>query len=445
MTPSQPGEEVPSQLIVEADGGSRGNPGPAAFGALVRDRTSGRILVELADHIGNTTNNVAEYRGLVAGLEAVQRINPEAQVECRLDSKLVVEQMSGRWAIRNAMLRPLAMRAKSMAPPGRVSFTWVPRAQNKRADALANESMDAVAAGRPGTIERWLSSDDTDIISQAAEQVGAAARAEAARAGAAAVRERITGHAAGVRPDDQGAPRRETAPAGVPDGTAGGNRIVGWAALDDPTRLLLVRHGVTAHSVEHRFSGRDGVDPPLIALGEDQARAVAEELAHRGGADVLLSSPMNRARQTAGIIAKRLGLGRPQVVADLAEAGFGHWEGLTFAQVKQRWPDELTAWLASPDVAPPAGESYSQLRDRVDAARREIVAAHPGKRVLIVAHVSPIKAMVQRVLEAPAVSAFRMELAPCSLTTLGWWSDGGCTVYGVGEVGHLRGVHHPTA
>lgn len=453
---SEPGSEVPRQLIVEADGGSRGNPGPAAYGALVRDRASGRILVELADHIGNTTNNVAEYRGLVAGLEAAVRINPDAAVECRLDSKLVVEQMSGHWAIRNAMLRPLALRAKALAPAGGVVFTWVPRAQNKRADALANESLDAVAAGRPGTIERWLSSDDTDIMSRAAEQAGAAARAEAARTGAALVRERITpprdtpglDQAGGTGHLFEAVSADDLPAAGVPIAAASGagsNRIIGWAALDEPTRLLLVRHGVTQHSIEHRFSGRDGVDPPLIPQGEEQARAVAEELANRGGADVLLTSPMKRARQTAGIIARRLGLGRAQVVPDFAEAGFGLWEGLTFAEVKARWPDELTAWLASPDVSAPGGESYAQLRDRVDRARREVVAAHPGKRVLVVAHVSPIKAMVQRVLEAPAVSAFRIELAPCSLTTLGWWADGGCTIYGVGEVGHLRGVHHPTA
>lgn len=442
----------PDQLVVEADGGSRGNPGPAAYGALVRDGRTGRIIVELAEYLGATTNNVAEYSGLVAGLEAAAQINPQATVTARLDSKLVVEQMSGRWAIRNAVLRPIALRAKALATPDRVSMQWVPRAQNKRADALVNECLDAVAAGRPGSIRRWLDVDPGDILADAGEQVGGAARRAAAeeaqgrpakgdaRAGAAAVRAAATPQPNGPEEVPAGTPAAGEELAGVVP-----NRIVGWADLDEPTRLLVVRHGVTRHSVEHRFSGRGGIDPPLLPLGQQQAQAVAEELAQRGGAQAVVTSPMTRARQTAGIIAKRLGLGRPVVVDDLAEADFGRWDGLTFAEVRHRWPDELTAWLSSPEVAPPGGESFAAMRVRVDRARAELVAAHPSQRVIVVAHVSPIKALVQRVLEAPAVSAFRIELAPCSLTTIGWWSDGGCTIYGVGEVGHLRDTLHPTA
>ncbi len=142
-------------LVIEADGGSRGNPGPAAYGAVVLDARTGEILVELADYLGIQTNNVAEYEGVTAGLVAAQEIDPEARIEARLDSKLVVEQLSGGWAIKNAKLRELALRAKALAPPDRVRFTWVPRAQNKRADALANQSLDAAAAGRPAKIERW--------------------------------------------------------------------------------------------------------------------------------------------------------------------------------------------------------------------------------------------------------------------------------------------------
>jgi ribonuclease H / adenosylcobalamin/alpha-ribazole phosphatase len=93
------------RLTVEADGGARGNPGPAAFGAVVRDATTGEVLAEVAATLGVTTNNVAEYRGLIAGLQAARSIDPEASVEARLDSKLVVEQMSGRWKIKNAALR----------------------------------------------------------------------------------------------------------------------------------------------------------------------------------------------------------------------------------------------------------------------------------------------------------------------------------------------------
>ena len=102
------------KLIVEADGGSRGNPGPAAFGALVRDAETGQVLAERAETIGTTTNNVAEYRGLLAGLRAAAEIDPAAQVEARLDSKLVVEQMSGRWKIKDPTLRGIALEARDV-------------------------------------------------------------------------------------------------------------------------------------------------------------------------------------------------------------------------------------------------------------------------------------------------------------------------------------------
>lgn len=139
-------------LIVEADGAARGNPGPAGYGAVVRDPRTGAVLAEVAAAIGVATNNVAEYRGLIAGLRAAAAIDPAADVEARLDSKLVVEQMSGRWKIKHPALRPLALEAATAGRGRRVSYRWVPRLQNRAADALANAALDA-AAGRaaPGS------------------------------------------------------------------------------------------------------------------------------------------------------------------------------------------------------------------------------------------------------------------------------------------------------
>ncbi|MDR1852700.1 MAG: reverse transcriptase-like protein [Propionibacteriaceae bacterium] len=130
----------PKVLIVRADGGSRGNPGPAAYGALV-EMLDGTVLNEEGKTIGTTTNNVAEYNGLIAGLEMAAAINPAAEVRVMMDSKLVVEQMSGRWKIKHPDMRPLALKARSLVPK-HVSFTWVPRAQNKAADALVNKALD---------------------------------------------------------------------------------------------------------------------------------------------------------------------------------------------------------------------------------------------------------------------------------------------------------------
>jgi probable phosphoglycerate mutase len=142
------------KLVVEADGGARGNPGPAGYGAVVCDVESGEVLAEAADGLGVTTNNVAEYQGLLAGLRAAAALAermPVTEVEVRMDSKLVVEQMSGRWKIKNETLRPLALEAARLVRDlGTVRFTWVPRARNQRADRLANEAMDAQAqAPRP--------------------------------------------------------------------------------------------------------------------------------------------------------------------------------------------------------------------------------------------------------------------------------------------------------
>ena len=459
------------KLVIEADGGSRGNPGPAAYGAVVLDGRTGEVLVELADYLGVQTNNVAEYEGVTAGLAAAHEIDPQAQVEARLDSKLVVEQLSGGWAIKNSRLRELALRAKALAPPDRVRFTWVPRAQNKRADALANQSLDAAAAGRPARIERWnRGAGDPDIYVDVADHLGAQAQAEAEAEAAAAAGEApgswVSGAVAAeagvaqiraaLRGDpgapDSGAslstPATNTTPAAPAESaTPASRKIVGWSRADlgAPTTLLMVRHGVTQQSVEHRFSGINGFDPPLIDLGRRQAAAAAEEMARRGGADVIVSSPLQRTRQTAAIIAERLGMGEPLIVEGIAEADFGEWDSLNFAEVKQRWPDELAAWMASTEVAPPGGESFAQVRRRVDAARVDLVARFPRQRVLAVSHVTPIKVLVQHVLEAPASSAYRFELAPCSLTTLAWWADGISTVFGMGESGHLHGVMHDTA
>jgi ribonuclease HI len=133
---------VTRQLIVEADGGSRGNPGLAAGGAVVIDAASGAVLSEVGVYVGVASNNVAEYHGLIAGLEAALQHDPAASVHVRLDSKLVVEQMTGRWKIKHPDMQVLAGRARSLIEGRDVSFEWVPRLENRRADAAANESMD---------------------------------------------------------------------------------------------------------------------------------------------------------------------------------------------------------------------------------------------------------------------------------------------------------------
>ena len=102
-------------LLVYADGGSRGNPGVAGYGAVVLDADTGALLAERAEPLGLASNNVAEYSGLIAGLRAAATIDPGAAVQVRLDSKLVVEQLSGRWKIKHEDMRRLALQAREMA------------------------------------------------------------------------------------------------------------------------------------------------------------------------------------------------------------------------------------------------------------------------------------------------------------------------------------------
>ena len=131
------------KLIIEADGGSRGNPGPAAYGCLVKDAQTNEVLFKEGKTLGITTNNVAEYSGLVAGLAAAHEIDPNAQIEVRMDSKLVVEQMSGNWKIKHENLKGLVEKARNAFAQSQVKYVWVPREDNLAADTLLNIALDA--------------------------------------------------------------------------------------------------------------------------------------------------------------------------------------------------------------------------------------------------------------------------------------------------------------
>jgi ribonuclease H / adenosylcobalamin/alpha-ribazole phosphatase len=141
------------RLIIEADGGARGNPGPAAYGAVVRDADTSQVLATEGLPIGRATNNVAEYRGLIAGLEMAREVDPTAALEVRMDSRLVIEQMAGRWKIKHTDMKSLALQAARLRP-ATVIWTWVPRERNKAADALVNRALDGDPVPRHYMVDR---------------------------------------------------------------------------------------------------------------------------------------------------------------------------------------------------------------------------------------------------------------------------------------------------
>jgi probable phosphoglycerate mutase len=296
-----------------------------------------------------------------------------------MDSKLVVEQMSGRWQVKHPSMRPLVSTAKGLvAHFDEVTFEWIPRERNTHADRLANEAMDR-ADGKPTPAS-----------------------------GSRSLR----------------SPAETSSPGG---GT--------WTPPSQtPTRLILVRHGATAHSVDKRFSGRN--DLPLSEIGVQQAEALARRAATFGEVTAVVASPLVRTRETATAIAAALGV-PVDSDDDLVEVDFGAWEGLTFAQARAAHPEELTDWLGSVEVAPPGGESFAAAARRVRRGRDAVIAAHAGRTVVVVTHVTPIKTILGLALDAFPASLFRIHLDTASVSSLDYYADGNTSVRLVNDTSHL--------
>jgi probable phosphoglycerate mutase len=290
-----------------------------------------------------------------------------------MDSKLVVEQMSGRWKIKHPDMQKLALQAREFARQlGSVRYTWVPRAQNSAADALANSAMDGKPVHRDAAAEPVVIEDD-------------------------------------VQPTPEPAP-----------------------VVTTVTHLL--RHGQTEHTPERRFSGSS--DLPLSELGRAEAQAAARSLAGRG-IDVVVSSPLQRCRQTAQAAADVLGL-PVEVEQDLRELDFGEWEGLTGAEARERNPLAVRRFFGATDVRAPGGESIADVSARVARARARILERHAGRTVLVVSHVTPIKLLLAAGLGTGDEVVHRVFLEAASLCTVAWSSDGRTSVRLVNDTGHLR-------
>jgi broad specificity phosphatase PhoE/ribonuclease HI len=334
------------------------------------------LLAERKESIGTATNNVAEYRGLIAGLEAAADVGA-TEVVVAMDSKLVVEQMTGRWRVKHADMIPLNEKARSLAAEfDHVSYGWIPREKNSHADRLANEAMDAAAVQS--------------------------------------------------RTDATGTEKTSTAVRTSPAGWTG--------ARGAPTRFLLLRHGQTELSVERRYSGRG--NPALTELGRAQADAAAAYLAERDDIAAVISSPLQRASVTAEAAASKLGLD-VTIEADLIETDFGAWEGLTFGEAADRDPDLHQRWLRDTSLAPPDGESFDEVAHRVRRARNRLIAEYGDATVLIVSHVTPIKTILRLALDAGNGILYRLHLDLASLSIAEFYPDGASSVRLVNQTSYL--------
>jgi broad specificity phosphatase PhoE/ribonuclease HI len=361
------------KVVVEADGGSRGNPGPAGYGSVVWTADRSAVLAESKQAIGRATNNVAEYRGLIAGLEEAAKLGA-GDVEVFMDSKLVVEQMSGRWKVKHPDLAQLHQQATALSARfDRISYAWIPRARNSHADRLANEAMDAAA--------------------------------------------------------------EMEAPAEAPKTAAVPTSPVGWTgARGAPTRFLLLRHGQTELSTQRRYSGRG--NPALTDVGRRQADAAAQYLAQKDGIAAVITSPLQRAYDTAAVAAKALGLD-VTVDDDLIETDFGAWEGLTFGEAAERDPDLHRRWLRDTSITPPDGESFDSVATRVRRAQARIINEHGAETVLVVSHVTPIKTLLRLALDAGEGILHRLHLDLASLSIAEFYPDGVASVRLVNQTAYL--------
>ena len=340
-------------IFLYADGASRGNPGPAAYGVHIVS-ANGETIADLGENLGKATNNQAEYAGVIAGLRFLTTTDHRS-VTIRLDSKLVVEQLSGRWKIKNPGMQELAIEAQGLLSQFSAIFEWVPRKENTHADANANRAL-----------------DEGDFSSTTAANT----------------------QLASIQPRSIRAPRQ----------------------LLEPTTIAVVRHGHTINTEKNLISGGDGTDPELSELGLFEARAAAAQLpillSEFGLPElsVVYHSPMLRTAQTA----QELSGNQLQLVADerLKEIGFGDWEMLEMAQLETDEIDLVARWRGSLEVSPPNGESVVDMQSRVWESLGEMIENNRGRSIGVATHMMPTRAFAAAAFKGAKNAYFNVNSSP---------------------------------
>lgn len=422
------------KLIIETDGGSRGNPGVAGSGTVVFNETRSRELLTIVEFLGAATNNVAEYHGLINGLQAAADLGADT-VEVRMDSKLVVQQMNGEWKIKHPDMQKLALRARDLAGViGSVRYTWIPRAKNKRADELSNIAMDLGAEGAEPGAKRI----GGELVERDPHQNRHADRddADIRLAGDGQEQELDFGDLLSRAQEEPPALERDSSDAG-----AAGHSPAAWTgATMKPTRLILLRHGQTEFSAQKLYSGHS--DPPLTELGEKQAAAASATIvagldsAGFYGAesiDAIVASPLQRAQRTAELLGdalKKSGRVVPDIATEVGvkEMDFGAWDGLSFAQAHEKDPEIHEQWLRDPATVAPEGESLVEADRRIWEAVEKLLTAHAEQTLAIASHVTPIKAVLRHALAADMTFFHRVHLDLASISVVEFYADGPVSV-----------------
>jgi len=207
--------------------------------------------------------------------------------------------------------------------------------------------------------------------------------------------------------------------------------------LGAPTRIVLVRHGVTDFTASGKLDGRGGPDPALNSDGRNQARAAAAGVrAFIGDAAArVITSSLQRAIETGAAIADELGVSA-QIDADWDEQNFGDWDDKPMAYLAARHPTELLRFREDPHYARPGGEAHVELEHRVLAAFERVTAA--GGTAVVASHRKPIMTVLAHVLGIPHERVWRLATDPASLTSVEIWADGGTSVAFVNDTNHLR-------
>jgi probable phosphoglycerate mutase len=340
---------------------------------------SGNLIAELGENLGIRTNNYAEYQGVIAGLRHIETSFPGAEVLVRMDSKLVVEQLSGRWQIKHPELRELAQEAMRIIRGLSVKLEWIPREQNSLADAAANRALDEGDFG------------ESSELSLSA-----------------------------VQPKSIRAPRQSI----------------------EPTTFVLIRHGHTQLTESNLISGSNGEDPSLSELGfleaELASKAVAELLGRFGLGDIskVMHSPQLRTTQTATAVAKHFEVGMlPD--ARFKEIGFGNWEGHSMAEMESTSADEIERWRGSMSAKPPGGESVDDLESRVKSALVQAIAEFTGQTVAIVSHMMPLRAILRHALNGPNSLSWTLQFAPASVSIVRYFGPNFAEVFAINSCQHL--------